>query len=116
VIRRQAKGWQSMLPIPASSACAAGPQAAATMRSSKRNVTQKDALEPMARASSKRNTRIRALDEASASAADAPAGPPPTTATRSVHAEDDEEVVRGKGEIEWAAAGREAGSAAARVR
>jgi hypothetical protein len=33
-----------------------------------------------------------------------------------VHAEDDEEVVRGKGEIESAAAGREAGSAAARVR
>jgi hypothetical protein len=33
-----------------------------------------------------------------------------------VHAEDDEEVVRGKEEIESAAAGREAGSTTARVR
>ena len=62
------------------------------------------------------STRIRALGEASASAADVPMGPPPTTATRSVYAEDDEQVVRGKGEIESATAGREAGSAAARVR
>jgi hypothetical protein len=45
-----------------------------------------------------------------------PRGHPPTTATRSVHAEDDEEVVRGKEEIESAAAGREAGSTTARVR
>ena len=45
------------------------------------------------------STCIRALGKASASAADAPRGHP-TTATRSVHAEDDEEVVRGKGEIE----------------
>jgi hypothetical protein len=35
-------------------------------------------------------------------------GATPTTAMRSVHAEDDEEVVRWKGEIESAAAGREA--------